>query len=732
MEGEDFTSDGEMNILAADMVGLKRIKFLLAAPSALEKDIVSVECDGAPSPDTETIEYFGGREGFINLSSPIDITKAYRLRIGEKRADILPITYFGSEEFNREYFYGGRLGAIADVGTSFKLWAPTASKAVLNVFSDGTKGEADFCVALTRGEKGVWSFDSEEDLSGKYYTYTVTTPFGESETVDPYAESVGLNGKRGLILPPEKGVERLKNPSFVNYTDAVIWEVHVRDFSARMAASEYKGKFLAFTERGLKNSFGLPVGVDYLKELGVTHVHLMPVFDFGGVDENSETDYNWGYNPENYNSPEGSYSLNPADGFSRVEEFKAAVNALHGAGIGVIMDVVFNHAFSLNSPLNKTVPYYYYRYNVDGTPSNGSGCGNETASERPMVRKYIIDSLTHWTTDYGVDGFRFDLMGLHDVTTMRAAEAAVHKINPQAIIYGEGWTGGFSTLPDEDKSVLANIRKVNADMQVNGVAMFNDVLRNGIKGSTDGFDTGFATGAKSENIEAIKFGVTGGAYNPDFSKIEGIWRSFNPTNVINYASAHDNLALWDKISGAYGEGEDTLSLRLRRNALAAAVVFTSLGVPFMQAGEEILRSKKNADGTYNANSYNAGDGVNAIRWEKISPESAEYKTFCYYKGLIALRKSSAALRAPSATENGRSVLTSIKEEGAFLAFTLSYGGEELFIIYNAEERAVRLALPQGTWSLFVDEDRAGADPVERGVSGEITVEKISCRVYMRE
>jgi len=393
--------------------------------------------------------------------------------------------------------------------------------------------------------------------------------------------------------------------------------------------------------------------------------------------------------------------------------------------------VVYNHTFNLDSPLNKTVPYYYYRYN-GGEPSNGSGCGNETASERPMARKYIIDTLIHWMTAYGIDGFRFDLMGLHDVDTMQAVEAAVHKINPKAIIYGEGWTGGLSVLPDEKKSVLNNIRAVNAGRETNGVAMFNDVLRNGIKGSTDGFDAGFATGARGNKIEAIKFGVTGGAYNPSFSKMEGIWRSYNPTNVINYASAHDNLALWDKISGAYGEGADTLAARLKRNALAAAIVFTSLGVPFMQAGEEILRSKKNPDGTYNSNSYNAGDDVNGIRWENILPCGAEHNMLIYYKGLIKLRKSSAALRAPVAVVSRQSVLSLVKEEGALLAFTLSYGGEELFIVYNAEEKPAHLELPEGEWSLLVDGERAGDEPIERGVSGGIVAEEISCRVYRRE
>ncbi|MGN1103247.1 MAG: type I pullulanase, partial [Candidatus Coproplasma sp.] len=498
------------------------------------------------------------------------------------------------------------------------------------------------------------------------------------------------------------------NPAIENYTDAEIWEIHVRDFSNKIASSQYKGKYLAFTETGLTNSNGVPVGIDYLKQLGITHVHLLPSYDYASVDESKTNQFNWGYDPQNYNVPEGSYSTDPYDGAVRVNEYKQMVQALHDAGISVVMDVVYNHTYGIDSNLNKVVPYYYYRYSYDGVPSNGSGCGNETASERVMMRKYIVDSVKYWQSEYNLDGFRFDLMGLHDVTTMQAVEEAVHAVNPEALIYGEGWQGGTSTLPTSSACTLSNLKKLNTNKQTNGVAMFNDVLRDAVKGSVfDIEDTGFATGAKAAYLGKVLFGVQGSVNNPAFygSGVSVSWSAYNPTNVINYVSAHDNNTLWDRICKVYGQQESTLDERIKMNNLSAAIVQTSLGIPFMQAGEEILRTKTNPDGSFNENSYNSPDSVNNIDWEKLTSTSSQYEVMQYYKGLIAFRKSCETLRMATAVDaENNPVCEIVEKQGAFVAFTITNPetGEKLLVIYNANTTESTFTLPTGSWNLYIN------------------------------
>ncbi len=733
-------------ISLADMQDSTHVKFVLS--SALKFDSLSDYklLDGEGNEVAiESITTLGKQSsnGVITTKEEMDLSKAYTLQIADlDPIAVVPNTYFSSAEFKENYVYDGDDLGVKFIGgrTIFKLWAPTASKVTLNLFEAGNDCDAYQKIELAKGDKGVWTYEADGNLSGKYYTYNVVTSMGDQEAVDPYAVSAGVNGNRGMILDmsttdPEGWTnERFDNPDVTNYTDAVIWEVHVRDFSNKNQASQYKGKYLAFTETGLKNEAGLPVGVDYLKELGITHVHLLPSYDYATVDEaNPDSGFNWGYDPKNYNVPEGSYSTDPFHGEVRVKEFKQMVQALHENGISVVMDVVYNHTYSIDSNLNKVVPYYYYRYNSNGTPSNGSGCGNETASNREMYRKYMIDSVTHWMQEYNVDGFRFDLMGLHDVTTMKAIEKAVHAINPEALIYGEGWTGGSSTLSGGQQSTLANIKLVNADTKTNGVAMFNDVIRDAIKGSTNGKDTAFATGAKGSAAERIRFGVNGSVNNANFKVKGNGWFAYNPTNVINYASAHDNLALWDKICWAYGEDESTLDMRMKRNALSAAIVETALGVPFMQAGEEMLRSKKNADGSYNENSYNASDEVNNLRWD-FTADSPQWQMMQYYKGLIEFRKSCETLRLATTSDRGQTVcLLDTQTNGALIVFTMNnpYTHETLFVVYNANESNVNVTLPEGTWDLYVNGENAGATALESGLSGTQNVDKVSCYVYKK-
>ncbi len=722
-------------ITFADLRDLNTVRFgLTKAFPALDISDVKVTENGQ-TVAISRMEKVSNLQANLIFSAPLSLTGRYELSVaGSPAVPIIPTTYFGSEEFEQNYAYDGDLGVkLTNTQTFLHIWAPTATAVTCNLYNRGSGGTPLKSIPMTRGERGVWEHIENENLSGLYYTYTVETALGAEEAVDPYAVSAGLNGERGMILDlkttdPQgwtEDVSPFADREDFNYTDAEIWEIHVRDFSAELRGSEYKGKYLAFTETGLKNSAGMPVGVDYLKELGVTHVHLLPAFDFASVDEADDSQRNWGYDPQNYNVPEGSYSTDPTRGEVRVNEFKRMVQSLHQSGIGVIMDVVYNHTFDLNSNFNKIVPHYYYRYLSNGKPSEGSGCGNETASERAMFRRFMRDSVLYWLKEYHLDGFRFDLMGLHDVETMQEIERAVHEVNPNAILYGEGWTGGSTTLSATKQAVLANIRAVNENTQTNGIAMFNDALRDALKGSADGRDTGFATGAIGDLAGGVLFGANGGVENAEIGarNSKGVWSAYNGTNIVNYASAHDNLTLWDKICSAYGEEESTLELRLKRDLLCAAIVQTSLGIPFLQAGEEMLRTKKNADGSYNPNSYNASDDVNVLKWELLTDGSPQTRAKEYYRGLFAFRKAHQILRSPQ-TE-----IRSAKIDGATITLTMHLDGEsDLFIVYNAEEREKTVSLPAGKWQLFIDGERAGTD-VLSAATGDVTVGAVSCSVY---
>ncbi len=733
-------------ISLADMQDATHVKIALNDGSAVSKDNVSIK-DG----EGNSVGISSVSGNVITTAKALDLSTAYTLNVAgiSDGAAIVPLTYFNSKAFANEYTYDGELGVIlADDSTTFRLWAPTASEVKLNLYAAGNGGEATKSVVLQKKDKGVWEHVENTNLNGTYYTYTVKTSAGVNEVVDPYARSAGLNGLRGMILDldatdPSGWTEENFVSETENYTDAQIWEVHIRDFSNKIETSKYKGKYLAFTETGLKNANGISVGLDYVKQLGITHVHLLPSFDYASVDESKtgkDAQFNWGYDPQNYNVPEGSYSTDPADGAVRVNEYKRMVQALHAQGIGVVMDVVYNHTYSADSNLQKIVPYYYYRFNTDGTNSNGSGCGNETASERSMVRKFIVDSVKYWQDEYHLDGFRFDLMAVHDVTTIQEVEKAVHAKDSKALIYGEGWTGGSTTLDEKDQAALKNLAALNKGTStggMNGVAMFNDVIRDGVKGSVFEIeDTGFATGAKASYLDKVLFGVTGGYNNVDLidkDNFESSWYTDNPTQVINYVSAHDNNTLWDRICHVYGEEQSTLAKRTAMNRLSAAIVQTSLGIPFMQAGEEMLRQKKNPDGTYNENSYNSSDEVNNLDWSLLKNDSVQYQTMQYYKGLIAFRKSCAALRFNYAINLGTYEYSCelLKREGAFAAFTIKdlVSGEKVLVVYNAEENAKEYSLPSGNWDLYVNGTQAGATAIESNLSGKQSIDGISCYVY---
>ena len=580
--------------------------------------------------------------GTITLAEDLDLSRSYTVEIeGYGQVAAVPTGVFDSPAFTEQYVYDGDdLGATIRAGeTAFKVWAPTASAVKLNLFEAGDGGTAYVTVDMIRGDKGVW-YATAPCGHGTYYTYTVTTAVGTQEAVDPYARSVGVNGDRGMVVDlrqtdPEGFADDRFYGGLSSYRDAAIWEVHVRDFSNTIAASQYPGKYLAFTETGLTNSAGLPVGLDYVKDLGVTHVHLQPVYDFATVDETSDTaQFNWGYDPKNYNAPEGSYATDPYHGEVRVREFKQMVQSLHRNGLGIIMDVVYNHTYDLNSNLNRIVPYYYYRYDSLGAASNGSGCGNETASDRAMFRKFMVDSVCYWASEYHVDGFRFDLMGLHDVDTMQAIESALHAINPRAILYGEGWTGGTTPLNPNKQAVQQNIGKITATGDgIGAVAVFNDVIRDGLKGSVfDPKGTGYINGsADKANADRVIFGLQGGV------KTNAANWGVQDAMVINYMSSHDNHTLWDKL--ALSAPDATHDQRLAMNCLGAAAVWLSRGTPFMLAGEEMLRTK---DG--DSNSYRSSDEVNNLDWESLTPHSDAWAMSRFYKTLIALRRDNDFLR----------------------------------------------------------------------------------------
>ena len=658
--------------------------------------------------------------GIIEVEETLDIGKNYRVVIegyGEKA--VVPTSIFDSEYFIENYTYDGDdLGAIINGDkTTFKVWAPTASKVVLNLFTSGHEGSAYKSVDMVKGDRGVWSY-TESCGHGTYYTYTVTTSVGTQEAVDPYAKAAGLNGNRGMVVDlsrtnPEDWGEDNFATGIKTYSDAVIWEVHVRDFSNKIASSNYKGKYLAFTERGLVNEFGQSIGVDYLVNLGITHVHLLPVYDYATVDEaNPDSQFNWGYDPKNYNVPEGSYSTNPYDGEVRIKEYKQMVQALHAAGIGVVMDMVYNHTYDANSSFNKIVPYYYYRYTATGANSSASGCGNDTASERYMFGKFMVDSVSYWAEEYDLDGFRFDLMGLHDLATMQEVENAVHAINSEAIIYGEGWTMG-STIDGSPMANQGQISKIDPlEGAIGGIAVFNDTIRDGLKGSVfTATSQGYISGNGNGSFPSVLFGIKGGV-GTGFS-----WEVKNGM-VVNYMSAHDNNTLWDKL--ILSNGDNTVEERLAMNRLGATLLMISKGTVFFQAGEEMLRTK---DG--DENSYKSSDAINNIDWSVLKEGSNEYEMMRYYQELIRVRQEYAIFR----TLNTAVIANTSYGEGR-VAITLdNHAGGKALIVSNPTGEAMTYNV-SGNWHMIVN----GVDVMDapEAVTGSITVPAYTAVVFVND
>lgn len=634
---------------------------------------------------------------------------------------------YSTPDFEAAYTYhGDDLGATwSKEKTAFRLWAPTADAVSINLYRSGEPTAQDLMehLPMVRDVQGTWIASRYGDLNGVYYTYLVTHGASTVEVCDPYARTTGVNGYRAMVIDLDstnpEGWDQDTDPNAgASVTDAVIYELHVRDVSVDASSGiQQKGKYLGVIEPGTKTPSGIPTGLDHMKSMGITHLHLLPVYDYGSVDENHPeyNQFNWGYDPVNFNVPEGSYSSDPHNGAVRVREMKQMIKGLHDNGISAVMDVVYNHVYEAKDfCFNKIVPDYFSR-TKDGVYSNGSGCGNDTASERSMVRKYIVDSVCYWADEYHFDGFRFDLVGLLDVDTINELVTAVHKRHPNVIFYGEGWkldtvTTRDCTLAIQDNSHLTP-----------GFAYFNDTIRDSLRGSVFfsealGFITG-ATGIGPE-LEACFRGL------PKWCK--------SPTQTVNYVSCHDNNTLLDRISLATPDA--SFEDRVRMNKLAAVFYMTAQGIPFMQAGEEMLRSKPDSKGGFVENSYCSSDEVNSIKWNLL--EQKAYRDTCeYYKGLITLRKAHPVLRM-SAVYDVLSNLVPVHCDHPHVgAFQISGNvpgepADEMFIIFSASKTAQTVKLPKGKWQICVDAEKAGAECIAI-VEDQVTLSPISAMVLIK-
>jgi pullulanase len=585
--------------------------------------------------------------------------------------------------------------------TTLKVWSPPASAMRLNLYRNSTGNEKPETITCKKAGNGVWMAELNGDYKGSFYTFQAQIA-GKwlEENPDPYAKAVGVNGKRGQIIdlketdPP--GWDMDKAPFLKNPTDVILYELHTRDLSVSPTSGiTNKGKFLGFTESGTKNSHGESTGIDHIAEMGVTHVHLLPVFDFLSVDEAKPDvpQFNWGYDPQNFNVPEGSYSTDASDGKVRIREFKQMVMAMHRKGLRVVMDVVYNHTGRTHdSNFDQLVPGYYYRqWEKDRTYGNASGCGNETASDRAMVRKFMIESVVYWVKEYHIDGFRFDLMAVHDLETMNLIADTLHKIDPTILIYGEGWTAGDSPLPVTFRSLKAHAPEMN------GIAVFSDDIRDGIKGSVfDEKSTGFASGSP-DFTETVKFGIVAAGKHPqiNYEKVSYSKTPYtlSPSQVINYVACHDNHTLYDKLKLSRPDASEADLLKMHK--LANTIVITSQGIPFLHAGEEMKRTKNGEH-----NSYNKPDSVNQIDWNW---KHANKELVDYYRSLIALRKAHPAFRMNTAEEIGKHLVFFPENDPHIIAYQLndhanSDPWKDILVIFNGSGETKSFNLPEGNWT----------------------------------
>lgn len=644
------------------------------------------------------------------------------------KKDLTPLTYnnyAAAEEANLWTEYSPER-------TTFKLWSPVAQEVVVKLYAQGDGGQPLEQFQMKKGNQGLWKLSVNKDLQGVYYTYQVkTAEKWLDETPGIYATAVGVNGKRAMVLnlattDPENW-EQDKGPEVKSPNDIILYELHVRDITQHESSgSSSRGKFLGLVESGTKNSDGLTTGIDHMQELGVTHVHILPAFDYRSVDESKldQPQFNWGYDPQNYNAPEGSYSSDPYKAEVRIREFKEMVKGFHSKGMGVILDVVYNHTGETErSNFNLEVPGYYYRHTKDGKWSDAAACGNETASERAMMRKYIVESCKFWVKEYHIDGFRFDLMGIHDIETMNLLSAELKKLNPDIVIYGEGWTAGDSPLPETERALKKHTHRLQH------IAAFSDDIRDGLKGSVfEDESKGFVSGAK-DTEESVKFGIVGSIQHPqvnagkvNYSKAP--WAN-EPWQAVNYVSCHDNHTLLDKLKVSNKEASPEELKRMHK--LANAVVLTSQGIPFLHAGVDMLRTKNGEH-----NSYNLPDSINQIDWNW---KTVHKDVFDYYKGLVALRKAHPAFRMPSAAMVNEH-LEFIKTEPGLIGYHIKGNAngdswKNILVYYNARKSAVNIPL-EGYWMIASDGEKFELGATKQIADRQVTVPPVAMVVLYQE
>ena len=615
----------------------------------------------------------------------------------------------------------------------FKVWSPATEAMQVKLYDAGLGGDPIQEESMKLNAAGVWELTLKGDWKGKYYAFQAKAndTWGD-EVPDPYVQAVGTNGRRGMIIDLAEtnpdGWNSDQRPPLAGFNDIIIYELHVRDVSMDPNSGiQHKGKFLGLAETGTTTQDGLSTGLDHIKDLGVTHVHLLPSYDFLSVDESKleDNNFNWGYDPQNYNTPEGSYSTNPEDGAVRIREFKQLIKTLHDNGLRVILDVVYNHTGATESSnFNQLVPGYYYRQNEEGGFSNASACGNETASDRAMMRKFMIESVKYWAEEYHLDGFRFDLMGIHDVETMNEITAALDEIDPTIFVYGEGWTAGNSPLADEAKAIKVNTTKLDR------VAAFSDDIRDGIKGHVFTHEAkAFVSGLPGLE-ESIKFGVVASTQHPqvqydsvNYSKAP--WAN-SPLQTITYVSCHDNHTLWDRL--AISCPEESEEERVKMHKLAGAIVLTAQGVSFLHAGVEMLRTKGGEE-----NSFESSDEVNRIDWAR----KGEYPDVLnYFKGLIQMRKGHPAFRMTS-TEMVQKHLTFLPiEDSNLIAYSITDNAngdswKNILVVYNGNATYKTLDIPKGTWKVVLDGEKVNEEGLGAINASQLTVPGRSAMVLVQ-
>lgn len=664
------------------------------------------------------------KEIILYLKGEINIKRESLIKYEDTHVNVSYNKLFSSEEFHDKYYVDCELGASYTLDyTIFTLWAPAAAFVNLLIYENGDPVVRETPQKYKMVEcNGLWRIKVRGNLKGYFYTYQLKVYNELNEVADPYAKAVGINGLRGAIIDLRdtnpKDFNTDASPSLNNFTDAVIYEASIRDISSHPDSGiRNKGRYLGLIEAQTHSSKGVSTGLQHLLDLGITHLQLMPVFDFSyeSVDEKHPYKYNWGYDPQNYNVPEGSYTTDPYYPICRIYEFKRMVQQLHNNGISVVMDVVYNHIYhETENNLNKIFPGYYFRYDEEGQLSNASGCENDIATERSMVRKFIIDSVLYWASEYHIDGFRVDLMGIIDITTMNMLREALDKYNRKILLYGEGWNLN-TMLPESERASMQNAEKLPE------IGHFNDMLRDALRGSVFNItDRGFVS-SKEGLEEVIKFCVTG--CTVDYASFKRKFQS--PVQSINYVSAHDDHTLWDRFELSCPEAsQEELKAMCK---FANGIILTSQGISFLHSGAEFCRTKGGI-----SNSYNSTDAVNRMDWNR---KFKFMDVFNYYKGLIELRKSHPAFRMTDANQI-RENLVFLNTPKNTVVFILKDNANEdswkdLLVIYNANRCSVKINIPEGNWNIVTDKTNSGTTVLNTINGSEINVDGISLYVLYR-